>query len=175
MDYIFQINDLIITGFLITTPLLFLGYYFLKNKREGIGTLVEISNTLVLFSSFLYIASLFSGIASFNEFVQFRIIELFFGAFPYWLFSWVKLIFFVLVPQTFWIKKYRKNINLSLMLIPILSYDFYEGFLMRKLVNPSWHFYKVMDWKYFMVVLFSYSSLLLFTLFLQKTCKNKFS
>jgi hypothetical protein len=171
MDYIFQINDLIVTGFLLTTPLLFLGYYFLKDKRELIIKFVKISNGIVLFSSFLFIILLLRDFESFDKFTQYSLINRFVG--PYWLFAWIEVLFFVLIPQIFWIKKYRQNVSISLILIPVLSFDFYEGFLMRKLVNPSWHFYKVMDLKYFVVILFSYSFLLLFIFFLQKTYRNK--
>jgi len=167
MNYLYSIIDLIITGFLTTIPFIILGYYFKKYNREVVLRFLEITHSFVIISAFLQIMLMFGRWESFDEFIQFGIIDMFFGI--YGIFSWIKLFFLIIIPQILWKRKYRRNIWVALLLIPFISMEFYESYAMEFFMGSNWRFYRDTRLVYFLITFVTYSSILAVTyLLIQK-------
>jgi hypothetical protein len=164
VNIIISTIDLIITGFLTTTPFIFLGYYFLKDKRELVLRFLEITHSFVLFSAFLQIILMFGRWENFDEFIQFGIIDMFWGI--YGVFSWLKLLFSIIIPQILWKRRYRRSIWIALLLIPFISIEFYESYVMEFFIDSHWKFFRDTRLVYFFITFVTYSSILAVTYFL---------
>jgi hypothetical protein len=164
VNIIISTIDLIITGFLTTIPFIFLGYYFLKDNRDTVLRFLEITHSFVLFSAFLQIILMFGRWESFDEFIQFGITEIFFRI--YGLFSWLKLLFLIIIPQILWKKRYRRSTWVALLLIPFISVEFYESYVIEFFIDSNWRFSRDTRLVFFFITFVTYSSILAITYFL---------
>lgn len=122
-----NISDLIINGFIISTIILSLAYWFMAEHRHTINKIIRISNLYLIIGSLIFLAQTafeisFDSLEN-NDYNQYALSNRLIG--PYWLAFWVPIFLQGLLPLILWIKKISQNLLASIALVPFLLFANY--------------------------------------------------
>lgn len=127
MDNLLTISDFIINGFVLAIIPLFLAYWLLPTQRQDVRKLITISSVYLIIGSLIFLALSIRQILSYsegnNEWEKYALTNRLFGS--YWFSYWGAALFKGIIPQILWINKARRNIWISIAVVPFLLVDFY--------------------------------------------------
>jgi hypothetical protein len=125
MDILIIISDFLISGFIFTIGLLFIGYLFMTAHRPTFLKLISISDKFLLVGSIIYIIIQVGNHLFYALDPMYK--QALFGL--YWFALWGPIFFKGLLPQILWIKKLRTP-WISIMLLPFLFAESFVPLLM---------------------------------------------
>ena len=126
MNTISSCVNLLIQAFVLTSFLLLILRFLFKQHRDSIDKFVLISNSFLILLSLTFLSLFIITVLSYpalNKSEQSAMTNRMLG--PFWFAFFGPVIFKGLIPQILWIKKCRKSIWCSLVLIPFLLIDIY--------------------------------------------------
>jgi hypothetical protein len=131
MEILSTISGFIFSGFLLTTIFLFPAYWIFSTHRPIFRKLIILSYIYLIIGSFIFLVFSIRQILSYSggndEWEKYAFTNKLWGS--YCFAYWGTTLFKGFLPQILWIKKIRKSVWTSIILVPFLLIDFYMPLL----------------------------------------------